>query len=119
MKVEKIAAMALNFSHAEFENDIETSNTRDVIKDDTRIDEKMDETMRYLNNLSDEKKCDIEVKLDYNSSTNKGDIIGEIHDNEGKKNDKEVRVQIDASNDNSVVNRIDMFKNHCSSIIKH
>ncbi len=85
MKVEKIAAMALNFSHAEFENDIETSNTRDVIKDDTRIDEKMDETMRYLNNLSDEKKCDIEVKLDYNSSTNKGDIIGEIHDNEGKK----------------------------------
>ncbi len=119
MKVEKIATMALNFSHAEFENDIETSNTRDVIKDDTRVDEKMDETMKYLNTLSDEKKCDIAVKLDYDSATKKGDIIGEIHDNEGKKNDKEVRVQIDASNDNSVVNRIDMFKNHCSSIIRH
>lgn len=119
MKVEKIAAMALNFSHAEFENDIETSNTRDVIKDDTRIDEKMDETMRYLNNLSDEKKCDIEVKLDYNSSTKKGDIVGEIHDNEGKKNDKEVRVQINAKNDDIVVNRIDMFKNNCSSMIRN
>lgn len=119
MKVGDFAIRALSFSHAGFENDVQTADTRDFIRDDVRVDKEMDETMRYLNDLSDEKKCDIEVKLDYNSNTKKGDIIGEIHDRDGKKPDKEVRVEIDAKNDNAVVNRIDMFKNHCSSMIRN
>ena len=118
MKVEKIATEALNFSHAGYENDIQTNDTRDVISDDSKIDDKMDETMKYLNALSDEKKCDISVKLDYNPHTKRGEIIGEIKDREGKKPSKHVRVTIDSQNDSSVINHINQFKNHCSALIR-
>ena len=118
MKVEKIATKALNFSHAGYENDMQTNDTRDVISDDTRIDDKMDEIMNYLNALSDERKCDISVKLEYNPHTKRGEIIGEIKDREDKKPIRHVRVPINAENDNSVINHINQFRNNCASIIR-
>lgn len=117
MKVEKIAQEALYFLHAGYENDLQTADTRDVISDDTRIDDKMDETMKYLNALSDEKKCDISVKLDYNPSTKRGEITGEITDKEGKKPPRHVRVSINSENEGSVIGHINQFKNSCSAII--
>ncbi len=118
MKVEKIATEALSFSHAGYEKDIRTNDTRDVISDDTRIDDKMDEVMKYLNALSDEKKCDISVKLDYNPHTKRGEITGEIKDREGKKPIRHVRVAINSENQNSVVSHIDQFRNDCRAIIQ-
>ncbi len=118
MKVEKIATEALNFSHAGYENDMQTTDTRDVISDDSRIDDKMDEIMKYLNALSDERKCDISVKLEYNPHTKRGEIIGEIKDREDKKPIRHVRVPINAENDNSVINHINQFRNNCASIIR-
>ncbi len=118
MKVESITPETLFFSHAGYENDLQTNDTRDVISDDLRIDEKMDETMKYLNALSDERKCDISVKLDYDPKTKKGEITGEIKDREGKKPIRRVNVSINSENDNNVINHINHFKNSCSAIIR-
>ena len=118
MKVEKIATKALNFSHAGYEKDVQTNDTRDVISDDSRIESKMDDTMKYLNALSEEHKCDITVKLDYNDKTKKGEITGEIKDKEGKKPTRHVRVPINSENDNSVINHINQFRNNCATIIR-
>ena len=118
MRIEKIASEALSFSHAGYENDLQTTDTRDVISDDARIDDKMDETMKYLNALSDERKCDISVKLDYNPSTKRGEITGEIKDREGKKPPRHVRVTINSENEGSVISHINQFKNSCSAIIR-
>ena len=122
MKVEKIATEALNFSHAGYEKDVQTNDTRDVISDDSRIESKMDDTMKYLNALSeehtDERKCDISVKLEYNPHTKRGEIIGEIKDREDKKPIRHVRVPINAENDNSVINHINQFRNNCATIIR-
>lgn len=118
MKVDKIAAEAVYFSHAGYENDMQTSVARDVISDDSRIDDKMDETMKYLNALSDEKKCDLSVKLDYDPRTKTGEITGEIKDREGNKPPRHVRVAINSDNENSVISHINQFKNSCSAIIR-
>ena len=118
MKVDRICPMGLTFSYVSYERDAQTNDVRYIISDDARIDEKMDETMQYLNALSDEKKCDISVKLDYNPSTKNGEILGEIKDRENKKPTRHVKVMIDSQNKNSVVSHIEQFKNDCRAIIQ-
>lgn len=113
MKVEKITAWTPAFLHAGYENNTSTNDTRDVIDDNSIISEKMDETMKYLNALSDEKKCDIRVEMDYDPQTKRGELRGVIVDREGKKPRKFVRVPINSDNTTSVENHINMFKNEC------
>ena len=113
MKVEKITAWTPAFLHAGYENNTSTNDTRDVIDDNSIISEKMDETMKYLNALSDEKKCDIKVEMDYDPQTKRGELRGEIVDREGNKPRKFVRVPINSDNTTSVENHTNMFQNEC------
>ena len=117
MRIEKIASEALSFSHAGYENDLQTTDTRDVISDDARIDDKMDETMKYLNALSNERKCDIQVDMNYDPKTGKGEITGEITDKTGERPKRHVRVMIDSNNKLNVTHHINQFRSDCSSLM--
>lgn len=121
MKIEEISASEIpcdySFMSAKFNENPKTREAQDKMDDDIDVKSKMDETMSYLNALSDEKKCDIKVNLEYNPKTGKGEISGEITDRTGKKPKRHVRVIVDSNNELNIVHHINQFKSDCSSLM--
>lgn len=121
MRIEQISAReALNesaFKGADFREDLNTRDARDEMDNDKDISTKMDETMKYLNALSNERKCDIQVDMDYDPKTGKGEITGEITDKTGKRPKRHVRVMIDSNNKLNITHHINQFRSDCSSLM--
>ena len=121
MKIEEISASKMqcknSFLGAKFKENLNTKEAKNEMDKDNEISTKMDETMSYLNALSDERKCDIAVDMDYDPKTKRGEISGEITDRTGKKPKRHVRVIIDSNNELNVIHHINQFKNDCSALI--